>query len=195
MTSAAWVSAGSPYVVVKSALAFRLHPDELWPHEVGVLSPSLVALEDDPAAGHPDAEPVGEESELAAIPRQETALHAERFLEVYGPTTRFGRRALWAAVTDALDGACSRAAKALGDEAAAVSSAGLLLNGERPFTSESTIRRFTDLTGRCWWTRRRQSCCYAYKLPDTETCFTCPRTTDAQRRAAAAASPDGAIGA
>ncbi|CCH27701.1 (2Fe-2S)-binding protein [Actinosynnema sp. NPDC047251] len=143
------------------------------PHVVGValLTDEFACLPDDPARDHPSATVVADDQALAALLRARFAAHAARFVTTFGPMVRFGRRQLWAAATDALDSAAWNAGQLCGDEAAGVADAALLLPDKTaPFTSASTLR--ATGTG---WTRRRESCCFHFALPDAEVCATCPR--------------------
>ncbi|HEY8372332.1 MAG TPA: (2Fe-2S)-binding protein [Pseudonocardiaceae bacterium] len=168
-------------------LAFRLnttvadgrpHPDR-----IALLNGEFACLPDDPAASSPLATVVADEQALAALLRARFVAHAGRFLTAFGPTTRFGRRTLWAAATDALDVGAWLAGRTCGDESAGALDAALLLP-ERlaPFTSGSTLYAVSDDSGRTVWTRRRQSCCFKYALPgDGQACVTCPRVGDEER--------------
>ncbi|WP_367133133.1 (2Fe-2S)-binding protein [Saccharothrix sp. HUAS TT1] len=153
-------------------LAVKL-PAEGRPHVIGValLNDDFACLPDDPEADHPTASVVADETALAALLRARFAAHSAQFVGAFGPTVRLGRRMLWAAATDALDSAAWTAGQLCGDETAGVLDAALLLPAKLdPFTSGSTLRA-TD-TG---WTRRRESCCFHYVLPNAEACATCPR--------------------
>jgi len=153
-----------------SVASVALRPGRFW------------CLPGDPDAGHPDAIAVADETALGDELRREVVSHAARFLRVYGPLVRFGRRALWAAVTDVLDCSLVRAGRAFGSARAGVADARLVLARRiEPLTSASTTYSVTDERGRMHWTRRRGSCCFTYALPGGEQCATCPRTDDARR--------------
>ncbi|MGH3917134.1 MAG: (2Fe-2S)-binding protein [Pseudonocardiaceae bacterium] len=162
-------------------LAFRLDPG--WVQDVALRPSRFWCLPADPDAGHPDAIPVADETALGAELRREVVSHATRFLQVYGPLVRFGRRALWAAVTDVLDTSLLLAGRAFGSARAGAADARLVLAHRiEPFTSASTTCSIIDERGRTHWTRRRGSCCFYYALPGVESpCATCPRTDDAGR--------------
>ncbi|AHH93764.1 (2Fe-2S)-binding protein [Kutzneria viridogrisea] len=153
-------------------LAFQLGEDR--PHPVGIalLSSEFACLPEDPGADLPEATAVRDEQALAELLRARFTAHANQFVQAFGPTTRFGRRTLWAAATDALDKAAWMAGKALGDEAAGVADSALLLPARMaPFTSGSTLRQEPG-----GWTRDRQSCCFHYAIaPGQPVCSTCPR--------------------
>jgi hypothetical protein len=155
-----------------SDVAIRLAPEGR-PHVVGLalLSDEFACLPDDPAAGHPGATVVADEAALAALLRARFAAHSAQFVGSFGSTVRLGRRMLWAAATDALDSAAWTAGQLCGDETAGVLDAALLLPAKLdPFTSASTLK--ATETG---WSRRRESCCFHYVLPDAAACSTCPR--------------------
>lgn len=171
-------------------VAFRLASGTFHVEGIAVLGRRFWCLPGDPDAGSPDATAVADEDALAGVLRAEVAAHAERFLQVYGPRVRFGRRTLWGAATDALDAALWVAGREHGAEASGVLDAGLVLP-ERiaPFTSGSTLHRIVDDAGRSQWTRQRESCCFHYKLAGVERpCVTCPRLSDADRASILAAS-------
>ncbi|HEY6423977.1 MAG TPA: (2Fe-2S)-binding protein [Pseudonocardiaceae bacterium] len=162
-------------------LAFRLDPD--WVPEVALRPGRFWCLPGDPDAGHPDAVPVADQVALGAVLRHEVVAHATHFLQVYGPLVRFGRRTLWATVTDVLDAGLLLAGRSLGRAQAGADDARLVLaHREDPFTSASTTCTVTDERGRIHWTRRRGSCCFQYALPGIEQpCASCPRVHDAER--------------
>ncbi|HKR51460.1 MAG TPA: iron-sulfur protein [Pseudonocardiaceae bacterium] len=162
-------------------LAFRL--DLAWVQEVGLRPGRFWCLPDDPDAGHPDATPVADEVALAAVLRSQVVAHAALFLKVYGPLVRFGRRTLWAAVTDTLDVSLLVAGRSFGSTQAGAADARLVLaEREEPLTSASTVCEVTDERGRAHWIRRRGWCCFTYALPGVEhPCASCPRVSDAER--------------
>lgn len=164
-----------------SHIAFRCSAGRV--PEVALGPGRFWCLPDDSDAGDPDATTVPDEVALGAVLRHEVVSHATRFLQVYGPLVRFGRRTLWAAVTDVLDIALLLAGRAFGSAQAGAADARLVL-AERvePLTAASTVCAVTDEQGRTHWTRRRGSCCFYYALPGADgPCATCPRTDDAQR--------------
>jgi hypothetical protein len=134
-------------------------------------------LDSDPDIGHRDALPLPDSAVLGAMLRRQMIAHATRFLAVYGPLVRFGRRTQWATVTDVLDKALLLAGQSLSSPQAGAADAQLVLgSGEQPLTSSSTICQVIDDGGRAHWTRRRGSCCFLYAMPGTEQpCASCPR--------------------
>jgi len=162
-------------------LAFRLK--SAWVDVTALRPGRFWCLPGDPDARHADAVVVPDEAALAGVLRRQVVAHAARFLRSYGPTVRFGRRTLWAAVTDVLDAGLLMAGNSRGDVEAGVADARLVL-AERfePLTSASTTRVLVDEHGVTHWTRQRGSCCFYYALPGvTRTCITCPRVDDAER--------------
>lgn len=162
-------------------MAFRLEP--AWVEAVGLRPATFWCLPDDPERNHADAVVVPDDVALAEVLRRQVVAHAARFLHVYGPTVRFGRRTLWAAVTDVLDTGLLLAGRSRGDDESGVADARLVLaEHDEPMTSASTTRRVVDEHGRAHWTRQRGSCCFYYALPEvTQPCATCPRVDDAER--------------
>ncbi|SDD83266.1 (2Fe-2S)-binding protein [Actinokineospora iranica] len=158
-------------------LAFRMAQPRPHPDAIAVLSPRFVCLPDDPAAGTPEATVVSDERALAAVLRGRFTAHAARFVEVFAPQVRLGRRMLWAAATDVLDNSLWLAGRYGGDEGAGVLDAALVLaDGPAPLTSDSTLRPLAESGGPTRWTRRRESCCFHYLLEAGQgTCQTCPR--------------------
>lgn len=159
-------------------LAFRIatrgrpHPDA-----IALTNPGFACLPCDPAADAPEATVVASETALANLLRARVVAHAAQFIARYRPPAHFGRHAMWAAVTDALDVSLLKAGKLGGDEAAGVADATLVLPARiDPFTSASTAHTVCDDNGELGWTRRKESCCFKYLLTDgAGACKTCPR--------------------
>jgi hypothetical protein len=166
-------------------LRFRLESAAL--REVALRPGRFWCLPSDPDAGHPDAVPVPDLVALAGVLRHQVIAHASRFLTIYGPQVRFGRRTKWATVTDVLDSGLLLAGRAFGSPQAGAADAALVLGSgekppQKPLTSASTICEVTDDRGRTHWTRRRGSCCFLYALPGVERpCASCPRVSAADR--------------
>lgn len=139
-----------------------------WPDGVALLSPGFTCLPADPAAGSPDARVVPDEDTLAAQLRDRFVAHAAAFLATYDPGVRIGSRQRWGNVTDALDRALCDAAGPRGAHA-------VLGAVHPPLTSASTVRVLPD----GGVLRRRQSCCFWYRLPSGQECTTCPRVLPA----------------
>ncbi|RSN47475.1 iron-sulfur protein [Amycolatopsis sp. WAC 04197] len=162
-----------------SALAFRIGADRPHPDSVAVLGDGFHCLPTDAGSAHPRAVVVPDERALAAVLRGRYVAHASRFIDVYGPLTRLGRRQLWAAATDALDNALWSAGRLGGTpeaEGAGVADAALVLETRfPPLTSASKLTLTSGADGRREWTRNREGCCYNYLLPAESECGGCPR--------------------
>ncbi|WP_436493361.1 (2Fe-2S)-binding protein [Actinokineospora sp. HUAS TT18] len=158
-------------------LAFHRDPAKTDPDGAALLSPYFACLPDDPAAGTHQAVVVADEQALAAVLRGRYRAHAAQFIAKVGPQVRFGNHTLWAAATDALEGALWLAGRRSGDEGAGVLDAGLVMgDGRPPFTSASNLRPAPKSGGPTQWTRRRESCCFHYLLDSGGgECSTCPR--------------------
>ncbi|VVJ22832.1 iron-sulfur protein [Amycolatopsis camponoti] len=156
-------------------LAFRVGAGQPYPDDLAVLADGFCCLPTDPASAAPGATVVRDERALAAVLRARYTAHAARFVQAYGPQSRFGRRTLWAAATDALENALWGAGRAGGTpeaEGAGVADAALVLDSRYPpLTSASTLHWVDG-----GWTRRRESCCFSYLLPAEPECDGCPRT-------------------
>lgn len=170
------------------SLAFRRHPAEGWPQALALLDRRFWCLPGDPDAGHPDATVVADEPALAAILRAQVRAHADAFLATYEPGVRLPRRSLLGVFFDGLDGGSWIVA---GSPERALADSARVLPGRTPeFKDASLLYRLVDARGREHVTRERVSCCYAYKLGGGEPCFTCPRTSIAERVERAATWPD-----
>ena len=161
-------------------LAFGLGEDRPHPDGMAVLGDAFYCLPTDPGSARPEATVVRDERALAAVLRAHYLAHAARFVRAYAPSTRLGRRTLWAAATDALDNSLWWAGRQGGTpeaEGAGVADAALVLDQRyEPLTSASTLRMATRADGHREWTRRRESCCFSYLLPSADECDGCPRT-------------------
>ncbi len=168
----------------------ELTPDRVWlrlgvpgspADTTAVTSTGFGCLPDDPAAGDSSARVLDDLDVLARLLRARVVAHARQLLAVYAPTTRIGRRGLWAAVTDAVDVAFLAAGWVSGDMSRAADEADLVLRAP-PLVGGSTLHQIVDERGRSHWTRRRYSCCYLYRVPEVAACVTCPRVGAAERR-------------
>lgn len=166
-------------------LAVHLDPGG-WPDGVALLGHRFSCLPDDPDAGHADADVVDDETELAAVLRHRLTAHANAFHETYTPGVKMSSKQRWGTLTDVLEVALWSSGAPRGDEALGVADAALVLDDVHPpLTSASRMYSLVDDRGRRRWTRRRESCCFYFRLPGSEVCFTCPRVSDAERVARA----------
>jgi len=164
-----------------ASLAVRLHPGG-WPQGLALLGDGFACLPDDPSAGHPAVTVVDGEAALAAVLRDRVAEHAAAFHAAYVPDVKIGSLQRWGMLTDLLDTALWASGRDSGAEEQGVADARLVLDGTYPpFTGPSRTYRLVDGAGRGMWARRRESCCFLFRVPGTRACFTCPRVSDAER--------------
>ncbi|RJQ78470.1 iron-sulfur protein [Pseudonocardiaceae bacterium YIM PH 21723] len=164
-------------------LAFELDKDCPYPVRIALLTGEYACLPTDSSAGLPGTTVLGDEQALAALLRTRYIGHAAQFVRAYGQTTRIGRRQLWGAATDALDGGAWYAGRYTGDEEQGVLDAALLLpDREAPLTSGTKVYSVCGPDGSRVWTRRRESCCFYFAVAGAESaCVTCPRVSDVDR--------------
>ncbi|MCR6481474.1 (2Fe-2S)-binding protein [Amycolatopsis sp. OK19-0408] len=169
-------------------LAFHLGDGQPYPDGLAVLGTGFCCLPTDPASATSGATTVRDERALAAVLRARYTAHAARFVQAYGPLSRFGPRTLWAAATDALENALWSAGREGGTpsaEGAGMADAALVLDARYPpLTSASTLRLVERQ-----WTRRRQNCCFSYLLPGEQECDGCPRTAQRGQAGSRPAAP------
>jgi hypothetical protein len=147
---------------------------------VALLPGRFGAVRDDECAGHPDAEPVGTEDDLAAILRGQVL---DDFEPVIGRVcARSGRseRALWRSVGDRAATAFLFAGEATGRRPAAERLAGRLLRGPEPLQCRP---RYVLIDGPDGPMRAhaRRGCCLWWRARAAAPCLTCP--LDARARA------------
>jgi hypothetical protein len=171
-------------------LLFRL--DEAgYPAGIALTDPRFACLPDDPDADHRDAHVVVDEDALAAELRDRVVAHAAQFLGVWQPDVRLGPRTRWGAISDVLDSAPWAAGMAGDGEAAGAASAEVVMRGASPpLTPGTRIYQGRDDVGRPFFSRHRHACCFAFRLPANQACFSCPRVDDDERRTRAAQWPD-----
>ena len=169
----------------RDVLGFRRHPDDYYPDAVTFLDSRFWCLPDDPDAAHPDATVVADEAALGAILRADVRAHADDFLATYRPGARLPRRDLLGAFFDGLDVGFWRDDTSTGPTLeSSLTLARTVLPGRTPeFSDPSSLYVVEDADGGEHLTRCRVSCCNYYRVSEVgETCTTCPRTTDEERR-------------
>jgi hypothetical protein len=144
-------------------------------------APRFLALPGDPEAGHPDAEVLPSEEDLLARMRETFAqthlpalIPALRDLRV-----RRERRALWRAGADVCAEAFMFVGEKLGLQKGACAHAETMLSGDSPLSGPTNFF-VLEQDGRPKTTRVRNTCCLYCRVGDG-ACFTCPRTTNAER--------------
>lgn len=150
----------------------------------------------DARAGEPSLVLLADEEALLERLHEELRAHLGPFLEAIAAATGRPLRALWRSAGDRLGGAFLW----LGELVAARERAWEL--GTRCMQRESPLAvgagfRVLEHAGIAEPTRNRAGCCLIWRADDTATCFTCPLTTEAERRArlearARTAAPQGA---
>ncbi len=171
------------------SLALHRHPTELYPDGVALLDARFWCLPGDPAAAHPAATVVADEAALAAVLRAQVRAHADRFLAGHRPGARLPRRGLLGAFVDGLDVGLWLGARYAGHPRPEVpaSAAAVLPGRTAEFRDATTLYLLVDDRDREHLTRERIACCFYYRVGDAgRACFTCPRTTMAERRTRAA---------
>lgn len=150
--------------------------------DVAFVSPRFAVLPDDPQAAHPDAEVVP--SEGAMLGRMHEALAGTHLPGVIPALrelrVRRGTRVLQRAAADSCAEAFMFVGRELGREEEALGFAETLLSGPPPLSAPTNFC-VLEYDGGSERTRVRNTCCLYYKVGDG-TCFTCPRTTDEERR-------------
>lgn len=115
--------------------------------------------------------------------RRVVAEHHAPLLAALAPHLRRGDRAAWGTVADDLVSGLWWLGRLVGDEAAGVRAATEILpSPTSPLPGAAAFRRVEALDGVEHVTRTRTACCLHYRL-EADACLTCPRTSDAERRA------------
>ncbi len=136
------------------ALALHLAPGG-WPDAVALRRTGFLCLPGDPAATHPDARTVADETTLADALRDAATAHAGSFHAAFRPGVKIGSRQRWGMVDDALEAAAWAAGGLRGAPEGGVRDAAALV-GDNP-------------------SRLRRTCCFAYRLDAALVCSRCPR--------------------
>ena len=114
--------------------------------------------------------------------RDAVVAHLEPVIAAFQPFTKRGPRALWGMVADDLVSGIWYLARMLGEEARGIELASAVLAGDQPrLPGSANFRLLSDGEARARWTRTRLGCCLYYAIGPTESCLTCPRTSDAER--------------
>lgn len=144
-------------------------------------APRFLALPDDSEAGHPEAEVLPSEEDLLARMRE---MLAQTHLPALIPAlrnlrVRRGRRTLWRAGADVCAEAFMFVGEELGLQEEACAHAEMMLSGDSPLSGPTNFF-ILEQDGCSKTTRVRNTCCLYYRVGDG-ACFTCPRTTNAER--------------
>ena len=145
----------------------------------------------DACAADPSLTLVADEAALLAQLHVELEDHLEPLLEAIAARTGRPLRALWRSAGDRLGGAFLWLGDVVGMRERAWELGTLCMEGSGPLAVGAGFR-VLEHAGIAEPTRNRRGCCLIYRVEGNDTCFTCPLTSEAQRRerlAARAAQP------
>jgi ferric iron reductase protein FhuF len=147
--------------------ALRLTDDRV-PWAIRLLHGRFVALPDDPASEHPDAETVADRGELDLCLRRVLVAHFEPLVDTLNAASGRSRRALWRTVADRTATAllyaglaCDRSAKARATAERTLACAPL-----------QDPPRYGEIGDRA--VHLRHGCCLWWRTAAATTCLTCP---------------------
>lgn len=175
--------------------ATRVLHDYAWPASLAFAAPwylegllPVVADDDvqvDPVTGllllRPSVEVVSDAT--ADDVRRAVVAHHAPLIDALAPHLRRGPRAAWGTVADDLVSGVWWLGRLKGDEAAGVAAAARLVSAaEPPLPAGAGFRTLVADDGSAHLMRTRVACCFRYAI-EPDACTTCPRTTDAERRA------------
>jgi hypothetical protein len=148
-------------------------------------------VEGDPAAGDPSLVLLADEDALLACLHAELTRHLQPLLEAIAAATGRPLGALWRSAGDRLGGAFLWLGEVVGARERAWDLGTRCMQGAGPLAVGAGFR-VIEHAGIAEPTRNRRGCCLIWRAEGQQTCFTCPLTTDAERRArleARAAAP------
>lgn len=150
----------------------------------------------DTCAADPSLTVLADEAALLAQLHAELETHLEPLLTALAASSGRPLRALWRSAGDRLGGAFLWLGDVVGMRERAWQLGTLCMEGDGPLAVGAGFR-VLEHAGIAEPTRNRRSCCLIYRAPGNDTCFTCPLTSEAQRRerlaaraAKEAAAPD-----
>lgn len=149
----------------------------------------------DAAAGDPSLLVVADEDALLGRLHEEMTGHLTPLVEAIAAATRRSQRALWRSAGDRLGGAFLWLGEVVGVRERAWELGTRCMERGGPLAVGAGFR-VLEHAGIAEPTRNRASCCLVWRAPNATTCFTCPLTSEAERRArleerAAAAAAQG----
>jgi len=136
----------------------------------------------DERAGDPSLVLLEDEDALLATLHDELEAHLEPLLLAIGAATGRPLRALWRSAGDRLGGAFLWLGEVVGVRARAWELGTRCMQAGGPLAVGAGFR-VLEHAGIAEPTRNRRSCCLIWRAEGQGTCFTCPLTTEAQRRA------------
>jgi hypothetical protein len=142
--------------------------------DVCFMSGRCAVLPDDPAAGLPEVTVLPDAPALREWLRAGLEAHTALLVECVQAATRFGRRAQWSLVADAVAGVFLNTGKLLGDPAHAQAEGLALVRAPssplyNPLTGYFTL----ECAGHADTFRARGGCCRYYTVDDGEKCTLC----------------------
>lgn len=159
-------------VLDPSALWLRRHPRG-WHNGIALAAPRLLVTDDDPLAGRPGTQVVGDLAALRSAAVAAVLSLATPVLDRLLRVGQLGERALWGQLADMLVTAAARPHDGTGDADRARAEADALLACDPRLWVEPTIAR-VEVDGGCGLAWRRGSCCLAYRLDRFAYCTGCP---------------------
>ncbi len=127
-------------------------------------------------------DPQADDAALIARLHAELEAHLAPLLEAIAAATGRPLTALWRSAGDRLGGAFLWLGEVAGmRERAWALGAQAMVGGGGPLAVGAGFR-VLEHAGIAEPTRNRRSCCLIWRAEDSDTCFTCPLTTDAERR-------------
>lgn len=148
-------------------IALRLDGDGL-PEAIRLLDGGFVALPDDPATQHPDADVVPDRDGLDVCLANVLIAHFDPFVQTFNAASGRSRRALWRTVADRTATALLYAGLASDRMAAADATARRTL-AHPPLQFPP---RYTEIGNRA--VHLRHGCCLWWRTAAATTCLTCP---------------------
>jgi hypothetical protein len=135
----------------------------------------------DARAGHEALALLADEDALLACLRDELEAHLRPLLETIGAATGRPLSALWRGAGDRLAGAFLWLGDVVGMRERAWELGTRCMQGDGPLAVGAGFR-VLEHAGIAEPTRNRRGCCLIYRADGQATCFTCPLTTEAERR-------------
>ncbi len=144
----------------------------------------------DARAGDPALVVLADEDALLAQLHEELQAHLRPLLEAISAGTGRPLRALWRSAGDRLGGAFLWLGEIVGMRDRAWELGTRCMQAGGPLAVGAGFR-LIEHAGIAEPTRNRSSCCLIYRADGQDTCFTCPLTSDGERRARLQARADG----
>jgi FhuF 2Fe-2S C-terminal domain len=135
----------------------------------------------DAREGDPALVTLADEAALLRRLHDEMAAHLAPLLDAIGAATGRPRQALWRSAGDRLGGAFLWLGEVVGMRERAWDLGARCMRSGGPLAVGAGFR-VLEHAGIAEPTRNRRGCCLIYRVAGHDTCFTCPLTSEAQRR-------------